>query len=197
MFDAYRARRSSLARPLAIAIDWALTIVGAVAVVLALKTWVITPFRIPSPSMEPTLHCARPTPGCLAHFSDRGLACRACYWFSDPARGDIVVFQAPKDACGIGGTFVKRLIGLPGETVAEHDGSVQIDGRPLAEPYVKPGRRDHRTGVWHVTKGAYFFMGDNRSQSCDSRDWGSVPRDSVIGKLIVLYWPVDRIGTVP
>jgi len=195
MVDAYRSRRAAWPRPVAIAVDWAVTIVVAVAVVLAVKTWVITPYRIPSPSMEPALHCARPTPGCLAQFSDRGLACRACYWFSSPARGDIVVFHAPKDACGVGGTFVKRLVGLPGETVAERDGRVFVDGKPLVERYVK--YRDNRTGVWHVPKGSYFFMGDNRAESCDSRTWGSVPRGSIIGKLIVLYWPLDRIGTVP
>ena len=195
MIDAWCSRKAALPKPVAIAVDWAVTIVGAVVVVLALKTWVITPYRIPSPSMEPALHCARPTPGCLAHFSDRGLACRVCYWFSSPARGDIVVFHAPKDACGVGGTFVKRLIGLPGETVAERNGRVFVDGKSLVERYVK--YRDRRTGVWHVPNGSYFFMGDNRAESCDSREWGSVPRDSIIGKLIVLYWPLDRVGTVP
>ena len=195
MIKAYRSRKTSWPRPVAIAVDWAFTILGAVAAVLALKTWVITPYRIPSPSMEPTLHCARPTPGCRAHFSDRGLACRACYWFSDPARGDVVVFHAPRDACGVGGTFVKRLIGLPGETVAERNGRVFVDGKTIVERYVR--HDDHRTGVWHVPKGSYFFMGDNRAQSCDSREWGSVPRGSIIGKLIVLYWPPSRVGTVP
>src|SRR5438876_512435 len=149
MVDAWRSKKASLPKPVAIAIDWALTIVGAVLVVLALKTWVITPYRIPSASMEPTLRCARPTAGCSAHFSDRGLACRACYWFSGPERGDIVVFHAPKNACGVGGTFVKRLIGLPGETVAERDGRVFVDGRPLREPYEQARRRDSRSGVWH------------------------------------------------
>jgi len=196
MIDAYRFRRSAWPRPVAIAVDWAVTIVVAVAAVLALNTWVMTPYRIPSPSMEPALHCARPTAGCLAHFSDRGLACRACYWFSDPSRGDIVVFHAPKDACGVGGTFVKRLIGLPGETVAERNGRVFVDGKRLREPYVQAKGRDDRTGTWHVPKGSYFFMGDNRSQSCDSRDWGPVRRSAIIGKLIVLYWPPERIGTV-
>jgi len=192
MVDAWRSRKAALPKPVAIALDWAVTIVGAVVIVLALKTWVITPYRIPSPSMEPALHCARPTAGCLAHFSDRGLACRACYWFSDPERGDIVVFHAPRNACGVGGTFVKRLIGLPGETVAERDGRVFVDGKPLVERYVR--YRDHRTAVWHVPEGSYFFMGDNRPQSCDSREWGSVPRGSIIGKLVLLYWPPNRIG---
>src|SRR5262245_18355549 len=190
-----RRRLQRLPRPVRIAIDWAVTIVGAVVVVFALKTYVITQYRIPSPSMEPALHCARPADGCRAHFSDRVLACRICLDFSSPARGDIIVFHAPPNAkrtCGEGGTFVKRLIGLPGETVSERKGRVFVDGRPIEEPYVE--YRDARTGTWHVPQGEYFFVGDNRPQSCDSRQWGSVPRGDLIGTVSLRYWPPNRIG---
>ncbi len=187
-------RRERLPRPLRIALEWAFTVAVAVLVVVALQAWVVTPFRIPTSSMEPTLHCATPGDGCQGRLSDRVLACKACYWFSSPERGDIVVFRAPKDACGVGGTFVKRLIGLPGETVSERDGAVFVDGRRLSEPYVPRAERDHDTGTWHVPAGHYFFLGDNRSMSCDSRVWGSVPRDSIIGKALVTYWPPNRIG---
>jgi signal peptidase I len=188
-------RLASLPRPLRIAIDWAVTIAGAVLVVLALKTYVITPYRIPSASMEPALHCARPGSGCEAHFSDRVLACRICLDLSGPSRGDIIVFRAPPKAeqtCGEGGTFVKRLVGLPGETVTERKGTVIVDGRRLAEPYV--ANHDRRTGTWHVPKGEYFFLGDNRADSCDSRQWGSVPRGNLIGTVVFRYWPPNRIG---
>jgi signal peptidase I len=187
----------NLPRPWRIAIDWAVTIIGAILIVLALKQWIVNPYRIPSSSMEPTLHCARPGQGCLAHFSDRVLACRFCYWFSSPSRRDIIVFRTPPKAaqkCGEGGTFVKRLIGLPGETVSERSGYIFINGKPLKEPYITKGFRDSQTGVWHVPKGQYFFMGDNRSQSCDSRQWGSVPRGNIIGKVFFVYWPPNRIG---
>jgi signal peptidase I len=189
-----RATRN-LPRPWRIAIDWAVTIVGAILIVLALKEWVVNPYRIPSSSMEPTLHCARPGAGCEAHFSDRVLACRICLDFSSPSRGDIVVFKTPplaEQKCGEGGTFVKRLIGLPGETVSERDGQVYIDGRALKEPYIKSP--DTETGSWKVPKGEYFFMGDNRAQSCDSRQWGSVPRGNLIGTVFFVYWPPNRIG---
>jgi signal peptidase I len=198
-----RARRSwnpvdrltaNLPRPWRIAIDWAVTIIGAVLIVLALKQWVVNPYRIPSSSMEPTLHCARPGVGCEAHFSDRVLACRMCYWFSDPERGQIVVFNTPPHACGVGGTFVKRLIGLPGETVSESNGYVYINGKPLKESYINPDRRDSRTGRWKVPEGEYFFMGDNRAESCDSREWGPVPRKNIIGQVFFVYWPPNRIG---
>jgi signal peptidase I len=184
-----------LPRPWRIAIDWAVTIVGAILIVLALKEWVVNPYRIPSSSMEPTLHCAKPGPGCQARFSDRVLACRICLDFSDPSRKDIIVFKTPPKAeqkCGEGGTFVKRLIGMPGETVTEHSGKVSIDGKELKEPYVK--FPDAQSGTWHVPKGQYFFMGDNRAQSCDSRQWGSVPRGNLIGKVFFVYWPPNRIG---
>jgi signal peptidase I len=195
MINVYRRRVSGLPRPARIALDRALTIVGAVLVVLALKTYVVTPYRIPSSSMEEALHCARPGPGCEARFSDRVLACRICLDLSSPSRGDIIVFHTTAEAarkCTEGGTYVKRLIGLPGETVTERDGYMFVDGKSLKEPYVR--YRDTQSGTWHVPKGEYFFMGDNRPQSCDSRRWGSVPSGNLIGLVFFRYWPPNRIG---
>jgi signal peptidase I len=187
-----------LPRSVRVVLDWIITIGGAILIVLALKAWVVNPYRIPSSSMEPTLHCARPAAGCEARFSDRVLANRFIYHFRDPKRGEIIVFETPPAArlrCGAGGTFVKRLIGLPGETVSERDGIVYIDGHRLEEPYIKPERRDHEPPrSWQVPAGGYFFMGDNRSQSCDSRVWGSVPRTNIIGEVFFVYWPPNRIG---
>jgi signal peptidase I len=186
----------NMSRGTRIAVDWVVTIVGAIAIVLAIKAWVINPYRIPSSSMEPTLHCARPGSGCEARFSDRVLANRFIYHFRSPQRGQIIVFKTPPAAatkCGSGGTFVKRLIGLPGETVTEKNGQISIDGHRLIEPYVKADRRDSESGKWSVPKGQYFFMGDNRVQSCDSREWGSVPRKNLIGEVFAVYWPPNRI----
>jgi signal peptidase I len=189
-------------------LDWAITIAGAVLIVLALKQWVVNPYRIPSSSMEPTLHCAKPAPGCEANYSDRVLANRFIYRFESPKRGQIIVFNTPPKAalkCGEGGTFVKRLIGLPGETLREDDHGfiwVREPGsrtwQKLDEPYIQPQRRladtVHFGKTWHVPKGDYFFMGDNRAQSCDSRDWGPVPHTNLIGEVFFVYWPPDRIG---
>ena len=139
---------AGLPRGVRITIDWAVTIIGAIAIVLAIKAWVVNPYRIPSSSMEPTLHCARPGSGCESRFSDRVLANRFIYHLRDPARGDIIVFKTPKAAeakCGAGGTFVKRLVGLPGETWEERDGVVYINGKRLVEPYVRGDRRDSNT----------------------------------------------------
>ena len=137
--------------------------------------------------MEPTLHCAQPGAGCLARGdllsgSDRVLACRFCYRFWSPKRGDIIVFNTPPRAAvecgGPGGVFVKRLIGLPGDTWEERDGYVYINGKPLKEPYIDPHFRDTQSmGPIKIPQGQYFMMGDNRAGSCDSRRWGTVPRE--------------------
>jgi signal peptidase I len=187
-----------LPRPWQVAIEWLITIIGAILIVLAVKQWVVNPYRIPSSSMEPTLHCARPAYECEARFSDRVLACRFCYRIADPKRGDIVVFHTPPLAaarCGEGGVYVKRLIGLPGEVWEERGGYVYIDGHRLDEPYIKAPRRDSRTiAPIRIPRGRYFMMGDNRISSCDSRRWGTVPHANLIGKVIATYWPPQRIS---
>jgi signal peptidase I len=188
-----------LPRPWRVAIDWIVTIVGAIAIVLAIKAFVINPYRIPSSSMEPTLHCARPGLDCEARWSDRVLANRFIYHFQDPARKDIVVFHTPQAArqqCGAGGTFVKRIIGLPGDVVTVlGNGQVEIDGKKLDESgYIKRDRLGGTSGQWPVPKGHVFVMGDNRTQSCDSRVWGPLDESELIGKVFAVYWPPSRIG---
>ena len=189
-----------LPKPWRIAVDWIVTIAGAILIVLAIKAWVVNPYRIPSSSMEPTLHCGKPGEGCLARFSDRVLANRFIYHFRSPHRGEIVVFNTPPEAaarCGAGGTFVKRIIGLPGDTVIERDGTIFIKHggvtKRLYEPYVK--FHDYDSGRWGpIPPNHYFMMGDNRPQSCDSRRWGAVPRGNLIGPVFFVYWPPNRIG---
>src|SRR3981081_243584 len=132
-----------LPRPGRIVLDWVLTIAGAILIGFPLKAGVVNPYRIPSSSMEPTLHCARPADGCEAGFSDRVLANRFVYRFRDPKRGEIIVFHTPPEAklrCGSGGTFGTRLIGLPGGVVSGRDGYVYKNEKRLEEPYLQPGR---------------------------------------------------------
>jgi signal peptidase I len=188
-------------------IDWVATLVVAVAIVLALKAWVVNPYRIPSSSMEPTLHCARPGLGCESNKSDRILANRFIYHFRDPKRKEIVVFNPPSRAkvlCpGGSGVYVKRIIGLPGDRWEERHGYVYINGKLLDEPYVQSARRDDKSyklsdllpGATRIPKDDYLMMGDNRIQSCDSRTWGLVPRKSIIGEVFLTYWPLNRIAT--
>ncbi len=189
---------SRFPRPVRTAIDWALTLLVAVAVVLVFEAEVAKPYEIPTSSMEPTLHCARPGNGCRGTFSDRVLVNRLAYRFGGPRRGDVIVFEAPTKAlarCGAGGAYVKRIVGLPGETVRLADGYVSIDGKPLDEnAYIRSrAQRGVASGSWKVPPGRYFLLGDNRNDSCDSRTWGSVARSSMIGPVVATYWPPERI----
>lgn len=192
--------QSRIPQPWRTILDWGLTIAVAAAFVLAFEAEVAKPYRIPSSSMERTLHCAKPGDWCQGRFSDRVIANRLAYRFGDPKRGQIVVFKAPASArrCGTaddGATFVKRLVGLPGEVVSERDGEIYINGEHLSEPYVDPSFRGNESGRWpRVPPDRYFMLGDDRIHSCDSRTWGTVPRSSLIGPVLLTYWPPSRIS---
>jgi signal peptidase I len=217
--------------PARVVADWAIGIAIAVAIVLAVRAWVVTPYAIPTASMEPTLHCSRSSnakpsapnssvqPGqapsspktdvstyqcegsrLLGHsFADRVLVNRFIFSFRSPRRGEIVVFKPPRMAsimCSDLNTsvLVKRIVGLPGDELVERRGVIYVNGKKLDEPYIKSDRRDVLSGIWHIGKNQYFFMGDNRKASCDSREWGTVPRDSLIGPVFMTYWPPQRIS---
>ena len=125
-------------------------------------------------SMEPNLH-------------DKQLMIlvKAAYWCTDPARGDVIVFRYPLDPQR---EFVKRVIGLPGETIECKGGVVYIDGKPIEEPYVQGTTYDFAATV---PEGFYFVMGDNRQGSSDSRVFGPVPRQDIIGRVYFRYWPLS------
>ena len=187
---------SRLPRPIRTVIDWAVTIAVAAAAVLVFQAEVAKPYRIPSPSMEPTLHCAKPTDGCQSRLSDRVIANRLVYRLHAPERGDIVVFDAPprvEAACDAKGTFVKRIVGLPGEEISMRRGYVFVNGVRLDErEYLREAYRGEETGSWGRSSDGYFVLGDNRSMSCDSRRWGVVPRENIIGRVDSVYWPPNR-----
>jgi signal peptidase I len=190
--------QSRIPRPWRTIVDWFVTVAAAVALVLTFQAQVAKPYRIPTPSMEPTLHCAKPADFCQGRFSDRVIANRLAYRFGDPKRGQIVVFRTPETVrrCGPhdgGSTFVKRIIGLPGELVSQRDGVIYIDGNRLDEPYVDPSLRGRETDRWpRVAPRHYFVLGDNRIHSCDSRTWGPVPSGNLIGPVMLTYWPPSR-----
>jgi signal peptidase I len=126
------------------------------------------------------------------------LANRFIYHFREPKRKEIVVFETParaKALCGAGGTFVKRLIGLPGDRWREDNGFIYINGRRLDEPYIEDDRRPLNETIpeRRIPKDRYLMLGDNRESSCDSRRWGYVPRDNLIGPVFAVYWPPKRI----
>ncbi len=119
---------------------------------------------------------------------ERVLASKLAYHLGEPRRGEIVIFDYPKDPTQI---YVKRVIGLPGETVAIHNGTVSINGKTLAEPY-KTYEAHGDMAPQAVPQGQYFVMGDNRDVSDDSRYWGDLPRTDIIGQAIACYWPPAR-----
>lgn len=154
----------------------------AIAVILAviIRLFILEPFYIPSGSMEPTLLV-----------NDRIIVSKLNYHLQEPKRGDIVVFKYPLDTKR---NFVKRLIAVGGETVALKDSRLYINGQMVPENYLPPGLRIPDYGPVTVPQGSYFMLGDNRNNSDDSRVWGFLPKNLIVGKALVLYWPPNRIG---
>jgi signal peptidase I len=180
------------------AVIWLATLIGlaVVALVVLSVLGILHLYTTPSASMEPTFRCARPGPGCSASKSDRVAVVK--YVGFAPGRGDLVAFHTPRTAvtrCGAGGIFLKRIVGLPGDRVGEAAGAIFVNGARIVEPYVPAAERDSRSfAAISVAPGSYFVLGDNRSSSCDSRSWGFVPRDSIVGRVVAVYWPFHRIG---
>ena len=116
------------------------------------------------------------------------------FGLSDISRGDMVVFWFPGDPTK---SYIKRVIGVPGDTVEVNDGTVIVNGEPLAESYVPREYRDHVSMPRRVIpQDQFFVLGDHRSSSNDSRSWGMVPRHFIYGKAVFVYWPLDRIGVL-
>ena len=191
-------------------------VIAAFLIALVLKAFLFQAFFIPSASMEPTLI----GPG------DRILVDKIPYYFHDPRRGDIIVFSNPNAppahrsiiggfihwlGQGIGITshaepscgdrnpdedFVKRVIGVPGDTVEGKNGAVYVNGHRLSEPYLAPSTVTGAFAKQTIPAGDLFVMGDNRGDSCDSRlALGLVPIGNVIGQAAVIIWPPSRVGT--
>jgi signal peptidase I len=168
------------------------------ALVLLLATGTLKGYTIPTSTMEPALRCARPAPGCTGDANDRVFVLTR---FVSYERGDIVVFDPPPIArkrCRLGGTFVKRIVGLPGEQVeiriADGKQYVYVDDERLPEPYIQNERRSRSLeGVGVLLGNEYFVLGDDRARSCDSSVWGPLPSDNLKGKLVATLWPPGRI----
>ena len=181
----------------------ALTLAGVLAVallllVVSLATGTLKGYTIPASTMEPTLRCARPAPGCTGDANDRVFVLTH---FVSYERGDIVVFEPPpiaRQRCRLGGTYVKRIVGLPGEKVETRvvDGKqyVYVDDERLPEPYIQDERRSGSVkGVRVFLRDEYFVLGDDRARSCDSSVWGPLPSNHLKGKLVATLWPPGRI----
>ena len=165
-------------------IEWVAIVAGALAVALVVKTFLIQAFFIPSLSMFPTLDKG-----------DRVLVNKLSYDLHDVNRGDMVVFDRPagspesdiKD-------LIKRVVGLAGETIEARDGVVYIDGDRLDEPYLEDGVRTENLSPTEIPEGHVFVMGDNRSGSADSRVFGPIDEDTIVGRAFIRVWPLPEIS---
>jgi signal peptidase I len=159
--------------------DLALSVVIAIVVILFLYQ----PVRVEGTSMKPTLID-----------EERIFINKFVYRFSDVTRGDVVVFWFPRDTTK---SYIKRVIGVPGDTVEVTDGTVFVNAKKLYEPYVTEENRDHASmEAKELGTDEFFVLGDHRNASNDSRAWGLVPRSYIYGKAVFVYWPLDRMGVL-
>lgn len=177
-----KAKESSWVKEL---LQWAGVFAGAFILALLINRFLIVNAQIPSGSMEDTIMTG-----------DRIFGNRLAYVFSDPERFDIIIFRYPDDESQL---FIKRIIGLPGETVEIHDGGIYIDGssEPLDDVEIRePMLGDF--GPYTVPEGCYFVMGDNRNNSRDSRYWVNtfVSEDEILGQAFFRYWPLNSISLI-
>jgi signal peptidase I len=177
--------RRSTARTLG---EWAVVLVLALLAAFVIRTFVFQTFYIPSGSMEPTLQVG-----------DRIIVSKLSYDIHDPHRGDIIVFHAPAREASVCADpsikdLVKRIIGMPGETISSQGNTILINGKPLAQPWFAPVPLGPPIQPTKIPANSYFVMGDNRTNSCDSRDWGTLPRGNIIGHVVFRIWPISQIG---
>lgn len=147
-----------------------------------LRSTVVEAMTIPTGSMLPTIQ-----------LQDRVVVDKLFYKFSEINRGDIIVFHPLKSVDSSGDLWIKRVIGLPGDTVQIKDGKVFINGEALTEPY-EMAKPDYSYGPSLVPKDSYFVLGDNRNDSLDSHMWGVLPAKNVVGKAMFKYWPLNEFG---
>lgn len=168
-------------------LDTLQVIVFAVAIFLFVYLLILQPHKIKGESMLPNF--------------DNGeflLTDKVTYRFNDPQRGDVIVFKAPPDYQD---EFIKRIIGLPGESVAVTDGKIYINGQPISESYlpasqITPDGKFISGKTVTVPTNSYFVVGDNRKNSYDSRSWGFITKDKITGRAWFVYWPPNKVGVV-
>ena len=164
-------------------VEWIAVAVVAILIATVLRTYVVQTFWIPTGSMIPTLQ-----------ENDRVVVNKLSYRLGGVDRGDIIVFTTPPGVPEDYKDLVKRVIALPGETVEGLNGKVLVDGKVLDESYLPEGTSTSQFGPRKIPAGTYWVMGDNRSNSTDSRVFGPVPKDSIVGHAVVRIWPLRRFG---
>jgi signal peptidase I len=165
-------------------LEWGAVVAGALLAALLLQATLLKAFYIPSESMLPTLEV-----------QDRVMVNKVAYKFGDPQHGDVIVFHRPESAApGQYEEYIKRVIGLPGDLLESRNGQVFRNGVALDETYLAEGTVTNNLGPLVVEEGMLFVMGDNRMNSQDSRFFGAIDDQLVVGRAIVRVWPPDRVG---
>ena len=164
-------------------VEWVGIAGGALLIAFLIKTFLLQAFYIPSLSMDPTLK-----------INDRVLVNKLSYDLHDVHRGDIVVFESPPNEGSSTKDLIKRVVGLPGETVESRDGRIYIDDHVLDEPYLEPHIQTGAMDKVTVPADHYWVMGDNRGNSRDSRFFGAISESLIIGRAFVRVWPVTALG---
>jgi signal peptidase I len=182
-----------LGRRGATVVEWGIVIVGAVVLAMLVKTFVLQAFYIPSQSMATTLETG-----------DRVLVNKLAYTFGDVSRGDVVVFERPPtETTSDIPDLIKRVVGLPGDSLVIKDSTVYVNGSALEEPYLEPGTITSTDAAPNtcsdadpciVPESMVWVMGDNRPDSKDSRFFGPIEESTIVGKAFVTIWPLDRLG---
>ncbi len=165
------------------ALSWVRDLAFSVLIAVVLIVFIYQPVKVEGTSMQPTLEN-----------QERIFINKFTYRFGlgDISRGDTVVFWYPLEPSK---SYIKRVIGVPGDRVRIDDGQVYVNGQKLVEDYVPADFRDHISREEEVVpSGRYFVLGDHRSSSSDSRTWGYVPRDLIYGKAVFVYWPLTKMG---
>jgi signal peptidase I len=157
--------------------EWIHAFLIAVILAVLLRLFVFEPFNVSGPSMERTMYT-----GNLV------LVNKLIYKFREPERGEVVVFQSAE-----GRDYIKRVIALPGETVEAKNNALLINGEPLPEPYIPEDIRTKDFRQWTVKPGEVFVLGDNRPESFDSREFGPVMMDRIVGRAEIIYWPLKDL----
>jgi signal peptidase I len=162
---------------------WIRDVVFAALTAVLIVVFVVQPVKVEGTSMQPHLFD-----------QERIFVNKFVYHVAEIHRGDIIVFWYPRDP---GKSFIKRVVGLPGEEVAIRGGTVYVDGASLREPYLRREYFDPTSfGPIVVSSGHYFVLGDHRNSSNDSRNWGLVPGENIFGKAIFRYWPISKFGLI-
>ncbi len=165
--------------------EWVMVLVGAIVVAMLLRAFLFQAFKIPSESMESTLLV-----------QDRVMVNRVSYHLHDVNRGDVVVFTAPPGIPVGEAHLIKRVIGLAGETIEGRDNAVYVNGQRVAEPYLDPADTILDFPPIAIPEGTVFVMGDNRDDSGDSRIFGPIETDTIVGRAFIIYWPLDRLDGI-